>query len=375
MDFESLKQERAIRMGDSQLTRRNFLRQSGIALSAAAMAGGQGMNPEDSSARSADDPKKLPRELWIAGFSMMDFNASDDEEMVQKVLKQMEAISVYEPDIICLPETFPFVNIAKPFKIRDVAEAPPGPVTRRFMQFAKEHRCHVICPIYTVENGKCFNSAVVIDRSGSLLGEYRKTHPTLDEIENGVTPGPENPPVFKTDFGVIGLQICFDIEWAEGWRKLRQAGAEIVFWPSAFAGGVMVNTRAWQNRYPVVSSTWKDTSKICDVSGEEIAKTGRWNPNWVVAPVNLEKAFVHTWPYVKHYDAIRAKYGRRVKITSFHEEEWTLFESLSPEIKIADVLKEFDIKTLEELIRTSEAAQDKARRRGMISDRRSAIDD
>jgi hypothetical protein len=157
------------------------------------------------------------------------------------------------------------------------------------------------------------------------------------------------------------VQICFDIEWAEGWRKLRQAGAEIVFWPSAFAGGVMVNTRAWQNRYPVVSSTWKDTSKICDVSGDEIAKTGRWNSNWVVAPVNLEKALVHTWPYVKHYDAIRAKYGRKVKITSFHEEEWTVFESLSPEIKIADVMKEFDIQTLEELIRTSEAAQDKAR--------------
>jgi hypothetical protein len=124
----------------------------------------------------------------------------------------------------------------------------------------------------------------------------------------------------------------------------------------------MVNAKAWQNKYPVVSSTWKDTTKICDISGEEIAKTGRWNPNWAVGPVNLEKAFVHTWPYVKSFDAIREKYGRKVKITSFHEEEWTVFESLSPEVRIGDVLKEFDIRTHDELIRASEALQDKARK-------------
>lgn len=349
-------------MKNNVIARRSFLRQSSVGLGMAVVAGGQIINPQQSSAMSAGSMNKLPREVWIAALSLMYLNADDDEEMIGQVLQQMEAVSVYNPDIICLPETFPYANMTHSLKISDVAEQPPGPITQRFAQFAKEHHCYVICPIYTTENGSFYNSAVVIDRSGKVMGEYRKMHPTVDEIKSGVTPGPEIPPVFKTDFGVIGVQICFDIEWMDGWRKLHQAGAEIVFWPSAFAGGIMVNTKAWQNKYAVISSTQKDTAKICDISGEEIAKTGRWNPYWAVGSVNLEKAFVHTWPSVKNYDAIRAKYGRKIKITSFHEEEWTIFESLSPDVRIADVLKEFNIQTHEELIRTSEAFQDKTRK-------------
>jgi hypothetical protein len=181
-------------------------------------------------------------------------------------------------------------------------------------------------------------------------------HPTVGEIEAGVAPGPLAPPVFRTDFGTLGVQICFDIEWADGWQRLREAGAEIVFWPSAFAGGIAVNTKAWQNRYVVASSTNKDTSKICDISGEEIARTSRWN-RWVCAPVNLEKAFLHTWPFVLRFNDIHAKYGRKVRIHTLAEEEWTILESRSPDVRIADVLEEFELQTYEEHIRQADERQ------------------
>jgi hypothetical protein len=181
-------------------------------------------------------------------------------------------------------------------------------------------------------------------------------HPTTGEMERGVIAGPLDPPVFKTDFGTIGAQICFDIEWTESWQKLRQAGAEIVFWPSAYPGGSMVNAKAWQNKYCVVSSTNKDTTKICDVSGEDVAKTSRWN-HWVCSPVNLEKAFLHTWPYVRRFGDIQAKYGRKVRIRTFAEEEWSIIESRSPDVQIADVMQEFDLKTHEEHISRADAAQ------------------
>ena len=114
-----------------------------------------------------------------------------------------------------------------------------------------------------------------------------------------------NPSVFQTDFGKIGLQICFDIEWDQSWAHLRKMGAEIVFWPSAFAGGQMVNSKAWRHKYVVASSTRKNTSKICDITGETIAQTGIWDKNLYCAPVNLEKVFLHTWPYVQQFDAVR----------------------------------------------------------------------
>lgn len=142
------------------------------------------------------------------------------------------------------------------------AENGTGNIIAPFQAFAKKHRCHVICPIYTLDNGKYYNAA--IDRLGEKIGEYRKIRLTVDEMENGLTPGPLDPPVFKMDFGVVGIRICYDIEWPEGWQRLRGKGAEVVFWPSAFAAGKKVNAKAWENQYPVVSSTRKDTTKIID---------------------------------------------------------------------------------------------------------------
>jgi predicted amidohydrolase len=301
---------------------------------------------------------KLPREIWIATLSLSRITAATTEEMVKEILNQMREIAVYQPDIICLPETFPYIGNVD---LNDVAETPPGDISSLFATFSRNHNCYVICPIYTKEEKRIYNAAVVLDRSGKVLGEYRKIHPTDGEINNGITPGPIDPPVFNTDFGKIGIQICFDIEWSDGWKNLRQSGAEVVFWPSAFAGGRMVNTKAWENKYVVISSTQKDTAKICDISGAEITKTGRWNPNWAVGAVNLEKVFLHTWPYVKRFKEIQMKYGRKIKITNFHEEEWTIIESRSPDLKVSDVMNEFDLKSHEAHIQSADMLQKKAR--------------
>lgn len=177
---------------------------------------------------------------------------------------------------------------------------------------------------------------------------------TPGEIESGIFPGPNDPPIFETDYGRIGIQICFDIKWQDAWKKLSEKGAGIVFWPSAFSGGKMIKTMSWMNQYYTVSSSWKDTTKVCDISGEVIAWTGRQGANWVCAGINLEKVFLHAWPFCERFDEVRAKYGRKVKIQLFHEEEWATIESLSPDIKIEDILKEFDFKTQKVFLREAE---------------------
>jgi len=343
------------------ITRRNFLRKTFIGCGLVIWAGTRKGSAANQQFKPKPQDKRLPREVWIATLSQNRLEAKDFEEMIRKMLGRMEEVVSYQPDIICLPEVFPFANLSsgRP-AVSQVAEAPIGEISQPFAQFARKHRCYVVCPIYTKENGRYYNAAVFIDNQGRLLGEYRKIHPTIGEIENGVTPGPVQPPVFKTAFGIVGAQICFDIEWYDGWKNLRKAGAEVVFWPSAFAGGSMVNTKAWQNKYVIVSSTRKDTSKICDISGEEIARTGRWN-DWVCAPVNLEKAFLHTWPFCQRFQEVKAKYGRKIRIDTFHEEEWTIIESRSPEVKVTDVLKEFEFQTLEEFIQAAEKRQKNAR--------------
>jgi predicted amidohydrolase len=338
-------------------TRRSFLRSASWGLGLAAGAGLQRTAPAASQGETVPKENRLPREVWVGTVSQISMQASNHKDMARKMLVRMEEMASFEPDIICLPEVFPFANLSsvRP-PVAEVAETPLGDVTRPFAEFARNHACYVVCPIYTKEDGRYYNSAVFIDRQGKLLGEYRKMHPTIGEMENGIAPGPLEPPVFKTDFGVVGAQICFDIEWSDGWLALRRAGAEMVFWPSAFAGGKAVNTRAWQNKYVVVSSTRKDTSKICDLSGEVVAATGRWN-DWACAPVNLEQAFLHTWPFCRRFDDVYAKYGRKIRIRNFHEEEWSIIESRSPDVKIADVLKDFEFQTYEDFIEQADRMQ------------------
>jgi beta-ureidopropionase len=347
-------------MQKKNMSRRNFIQNASMGLGIGSVIT---LNTKTASAQAKlSQPKnRLPREVWIASFSLMNIQSKDYLQTIETVLDHMKEIAHYHPDIICLPEVFPFSNIENRAKLQQVAEKPPGKISRIFADFARTHHCYVICPIYTTEGGKYYNAAVVINRNGEVMGEYRKIHPTEGEMKTGIMPGPLNPPVFKLDFATIGIQICFDIQWKDGWEALRKAGAEMVFWPSAFAGGLMVNTKAWQNRYVVVSSTQKDTTKICDISGEELAKTGRWNRNWAIAPVNLEKVFLHLWPYVRRFPDIQAKYGREVNIKIFHEEEWAIIESLSPDIKVADIMKEFELDSLEEMINRSQKMQDNIR--------------
>ena len=324
-------------------TRRDFLRNTTIGASAFGLSSFMA-----SSALDAKEYVKMPREVWIATITQYNIQGNDLASTLRSAIKQMENAVPFKPDIYCLPEVFHWAGIqgTKP-SIASISENGSGNIIQPFQEFAKKHSCYIVCPVYTVENGKYYNAAVIIDRQGKYAGEYRKIRLTVGEMEN-LTPGPRDVPVFQTDFGIIGVQICFDIEWPEGWRQLGRKGAEIVFWPAAFAGGKMLNTYAWQNHYCVVSSTWKNTSKICDITGEEVAASGNYNRWGVCAPVNLEKAFLHSWPYNRHFSDIEKKYGRKVRIHTLHEEEFTVIESLSEDLKVADILREFDIKTHKE---------------------------
>jgi predicted amidohydrolase len=326
------------------------------------VGGGMLVNAARTSAEDrVERSRRLPREVWVASISQNNLTARDPEEMTGKLLERMTEIVPLEPDIICLPEVGPFVNLESGrISAERAAETAPGPITERFSQFARRHNCYVWCPMYTIDDGRIYNALVLIDRKGKAVGEYRKIHPTPGEIEGGIVPGPLDAPVFRTDFGVIGAQICFDIEWLDGWRSLKDKGAEIVFWSSAFGGGRKLNLLANLFRYPVVSSTRKGVTSICEMSGDTIAWTGIWE-TWVCAPVNLERIFLHSWPHTGKFNDIRKKYGRAIQFTTYHDEEWSIMESVSPEVRVADVLREFEIQTYDEMVREGTAVQIKHR--------------
>ncbi|NKY24758.1 nitrilase-related carbon-nitrogen hydrolase [Nocardia gamkensis] len=146
--------------------------------------------------------------------------------------------------VICFQELFygPYFCQRQDTEFYDYAESVPGPTTERFAALAKELRLVMILPVYEQEQpGLLYNTAAVLDADGSYLGKYRKHH--LPHVHGFwekfyFRPGNLGWPVFDTAVGRVGVYICYDRHFPEGWRALALSGAEIVFNPSATSRGL-----------------------------------------------------------------------------------------------------------------------------------------
>lgn len=90
---------------------------------------------------------------------------------------------------------------------------------------AKKGKIYVIVPTNIMLNKKLHNRAYLIDRSGKLIGFYDKCFGFYDRAIGS------KYPVFKTDFGTIGIAICYDLGFEEPVRKLANNGAKVIFVP------------------------------------------------------------------------------------------------------------------------------------------------
>jgi N-carbamoylputrescine amidase len=118
----------------------------------------------------------------------------------------------------------------------------PGPTVERFQALARELGMVFILPVYEQEQpGVLYNTAAVLDADGTYLGKYRKTH--IPQVKGFwekfyFRPGNLGYPVFDTAVGKIGVYICYERHFPEGWRALGLGGARIVFNPSATSRGL-----------------------------------------------------------------------------------------------------------------------------------------
>ena len=119
---------------------------------------------------------------------------------------------------------------------------PDGPTVRLMQEYAKKHNMVIVVPIYEQEKtGIYYNTAAVIDADGKYLGKYRKTH--IPQVAGFwekffFRPGNSGWPVFHTAYCKLGVYICYDRHFPEGWRALALNGAEYIVNPSATVKGV-----------------------------------------------------------------------------------------------------------------------------------------
>ncbi len=350
-----------------EVSRRSFLKKTSVGVGLGIIGTSSSVFTE--SVKPLEKEKRLPREVWVATVNLKGlWPERTIEARMKKMLQRMETVVGLRPDIICLPETFNTSWVQEKKSLPEIAEDEDGggPVIERIAEFAKKYNCYIVCPVITKKDGHFYNSAVLIDRVGSIAGAFHKVHPVKTEIipksyykKGGITPGPLRPPVFKTDFGKVGMQICYDANWFESWEYLKEDGAEIVFFPSQFPGGRILKFHAWKNQYYIVSSTGED-ARIIDITGNDIAGSSIF-VRYACAPVNLEKVSIPIWPSRDKFPAIHEKYGRTINIKVWNTEGISTIESLDPDVKVRDVLKEFDIMTYKERIKREKEIQDKYR--------------
>jgi beta-ureidopropionase len=162
--------------------------------------------------------------------------------------------------VACMQEIFygPYFPAEQDTRWYDLTERiPDGPTIQLMQKLAKEHAMVLVVPIYEEEGtGLYYNTAAVIDADGTYLGKYRKTH--IPHCEPGFwekfyfRPGNTGFPVFDTAVGKVGVYICYDRHFPEGWRELGLNGAEIVFNPSATVAGL--SEYLWKLEQPAAAA-------------------------------------------------------------------------------------------------------------------------
>jgi predicted amidohydrolase len=199
-------------------------------------------------------------------------------------------------DAVCLSELAEIMP-------EDSAARPgiPGPATDVLAELARRYQMLIIVSLPEWVGDLRYNTAVIIGRDGSIVGSYRKTHLPLGELVTGTEAG-DSFPVFETDIGRVGLQICYDHMFPEVTRLLALNGAEIVFTP-VMGDGRYENTaheavaraRAIDNTLCYVTAM-RDvpSSLIVDTTGRVLADTAG-KPGVVFADVDLDERTYQPW--------------------------------------------------------------------------------
>ncbi len=232
-----------------------------------------------------------PRMVRLATVHHRPRNSKSAEANLKAFGALVDRAGMQKADIVCLPEGATIVGT--PLDYVTGSEPVPGPTTRFLGEVARRNNLYIVAGLLEKDGDVVYNTAVLLDRKGNLAGKYRKTSLPREEIDGGVTPG-NSFPVFDTDFGRIGIMICWDVTFPEPARALARQGAEIILLP-IWGGDInLAKARAIENQVYVVSSTYDMISAVFDLEGN-IVKEAKQDKEVVVVDVNLNEQKLWPW--------------------------------------------------------------------------------
>lgn len=249
--------------------------------------------------RPAELPPRLVR--VIVTKAVPDFengSMSDNLRRFAELFEKMRSAGE-KPDLVVFPENF-LTRGCRNLSLEAGAQRVPGPLTDFLGEWAVKLHTNIVTSLWRTDGRHFYNTAVVIDRKGKIVGTYDKVHLTVGEARKMVAG--ETFPVFDLDFGKLGVLICWDLWFPEAARELRLGGAEIIAYPIASTGNpknwdVIWRARCLDNHIflaSAISGSNPCPARVINQTGEVLAETAK-PQTYAAVTIDLSKRYFRPW--------------------------------------------------------------------------------
>lgn len=317
--------------------------------------------------RENQPPRKVVIGTVVSGYGVFSLPLPERLDRMDAIVDAMrdraaKAFPEHPLDLAILPETF----------LTEQGDSIPqqavtlDQIRSRLSACARRAHAYLVIPALLRESGpplRYSNAAILVDRGGGIAGIYRKVHPVAPQgsevIEGGTTPGGTYP-VFDCDFGRLGIQICFDLIYPDGWDALANRGAEIIALPSASPETAHPSMYALQHAYYIISATPRDHAAVYNPLGIREADATA-EGEILVHEIDLSFALVHWDARLEEGAALTRRFGDKVGYHYYRAEDGGLFWSNDARMPIGRMLASIGLHGSESEYRRVRAAEDRAR--------------
>jgi predicted amidohydrolase len=238
-----------------------------------------GMKKENNRRQSSGSRAHGKVALGLVQMAMGD----DQDANISKAVQMIREASTRGASIVCLPELFAsrYFPQQKEAKVR--AEPVPGPTTRRLAAAARESKVALVGgSLYEkASKGRYYNTSVVFDEAGRILGKYRKVQVPQDEsfYEKDYFSSGKTYSVFRTKSANLGVLICFDQWYPEPARVNKLLGAEVLFYPTAIGrvDGIEETEGDWKDAWEVVQRGHAISNSMVVAAVNRVGREGGMN--------------------------------------------------------------------------------------------------
>jgi len=232
------------------------------------------------------------------------------------------------------------------------------------VELAQKHRTYIVCPIDRQDGARRVNSAVLIDRLGRIVTVYDKVYPYWSEYDlaPSVQPALTWPQVVQTDFGRVGMAVCFDVNFPSVWQALADQDAELIVWPSAYTAGTSLQAHALNHHYYIATSTYTKDCIVYDITGEEILYEKSEDVNISRFTLDLDRGVYHENFNIAKRDQLLAEHGDEVEMECWlPREQWFVLRARRPGVSARVLARQYGLEELRDYLTRSRRAIDAMR--------------